>query len=151
MRGFVRPFQRQRKRIAQKLGNPRLNQITFHTFRHWKATMEAHKTKGILCGMKFLGHKSIKNTLVYTQLVTFENDELTCEAATNVKEASELIEAGYEYVCDMEHVKLFRKRGESIGLCLEARGMGFESTDSWRCLPKSRVVHGFVSIDIRKT
>ena len=66
MRGFRRPYTRQRKRIAQKLGNPRLNQITFHTFRHWKATMEYHKTKDILHVMRLLGHKNIKNTLVYT-------------------------------------------------------------------------------------
>jgi hypothetical protein len=33
-----------------------------------------------------------------------------CKAAANVKEATELIETGYEYVCDMETVKLFRKR-----------------------------------------
>jgi len=27
-----------------------------------------------------------------------------------VKEAKELIEAGYQYVCDMDNLKLFRKR-----------------------------------------
>jgi len=42
--------------------------------------------------------------------VAFEDDDYTCKVAANIKEASELIEAGYEYVCDMESVKLFRKR-----------------------------------------
>jgi len=60
--------------------------------------------------MKLLGHKNIKNTLVYTQLVSFEDDEYICKAAASVKEATELTEAGYEYVCDMEKVKLFRRR-----------------------------------------
>jgi len=110
MRGFRSPYTRQRKRTAQKLGNPRINQITFHTFRHWKATMEYHKTKDILHVMRLLGHKNIKNTLVYTQLITFEDDDYICKAAANVKEASELIETGYEYVCDVDSVKLFRKR-----------------------------------------
>jgi len=110
IRGFARSFQRSRRLIAKKLGNPRLLQITFHTFRHWKATMEYHKTKDILYVMQFLGHKNIKNTLIYTQLVSFENDEYICKAATNVKEATELIEAGFEYICDVEGVKLFRKR-----------------------------------------
>jgi integrase len=87
-----------------------MNQITLHTFRHWKATMEYHKTKDVLYVMRLLGHKNIKNTLVYTQLVTFEDDDYICKAAANVKEAAELIEAGYEYVCDMETAKLFRKR-----------------------------------------
>jgi len=58
--------------------------------------------------MKSLGYKNI--TLVYTQLVVFEDDDYICRAAANVKEATELIEAEYEYVCDMENVRLFRKR-----------------------------------------
>jgi hypothetical protein len=72
--------------------------------------MEYHKTKDILYVMRLLGHKNIKNTLVYTQLVTFEDDDYTCKAAANVRDATELIEAGYEYVCDMDSIKLFRKR-----------------------------------------
>jgi integrase len=110
LRGFRSSFIKQRKRTANKLGNPRMIQITFHTLRHWKATMEYHKTKDILHVMRLLGHKNIKNTLIYTQLVTFEDDEYICKTAENVKEAKELIEAGYQYVCDMESLKLFRKR-----------------------------------------
>jgi len=53
-------FYKQRKRLASKLQNPRLLRISFHTIRHWKATMEYHETKVILHVMKFLGHKSIK-------------------------------------------------------------------------------------------
>ena len=45
LRHFARSFRRQRARIATKLQNPRINKITFHTFRHWKATMEYAKTK----------------------------------------------------------------------------------------------------------
>ncbi len=107
---FYRAWLRQRARLSKKLANPRLQQISFHTFRHWKATMEYHKTKDILHVMKILGHRNIKNTLRYTQLVTFEDDDYVCKTATNVKEATELIEIGFEYVCDMQQVKLFRKR-----------------------------------------
>ena len=60
--------------------------------------------------VRLLGHKNIKNTLVYTQLVTFEDDDFTCKAAANIKDATELIEAGCEYVCDMDNIKLFGKR-----------------------------------------
>ena len=110
LRGFRRGYTRQRARAANKLGNPRLHQITFHTFRHWKATMEYHKTKDILHVMRMLGHKNIKNTLVYTQLIEFKDDEYTCKVAKSVEEASSLIEAGFEYVCDFDGNKLFRKR-----------------------------------------
>lgn len=109
--GYRTCFTRQRKRAAIKLGNPRLLQITFHTFRHWKATMEYHRTKDILYVMRLLGHKSIKNTLVYTQLIDFpEDDEFVCKVAKTVQEASQLIESGFEYICTLEDAKLFRKR-----------------------------------------
>jgi len=104
-------FTLQRRRLARKLQNPRLNQITFHTFRHWKATMEYHRTKDILHVMRLLGHRKIDNTLIYTHLVDFEHDDdFTCRAAKTLEEASELIEAGFDYVTDVEGVKLFRKR-----------------------------------------
>lgn len=101
---------RQRKTIARQLQNPRFEQITFHTFRHWKATMEYHKTKDILHVMKLLGHKRIENTLIYTQLITFDSDEYACKVARYEKEIHELIEAGFEYVCDLDDAKFFRKR-----------------------------------------
>jgi len=52
--------------------------------------------------MRLLGHKDIKNTLKYTQLVNFRNDEYHCKVAATVKEASELIEAGFEYVTEID-------------------------------------------------
>jgi integrase/recombinase XerD len=107
---WIRNLARQRKRIAAKLKNPRLTQITFHTFRHWKATMEYHKTKDILHVKELLGHKSINNTLLYTQLVTFKEDEFTARVAHSEQEACQLIETGFDYVCDFGDNKLFRRR-----------------------------------------
>ncbi|MEM4733098.1 MAG: site-specific integrase, partial [Candidatus Bathyarchaeia archaeon] len=103
-------FQIQRRKIALKLQNPRLIQISFHTLRHWKATMEYHKTKDILHVMQILGHRSIQNTLVYTQLVNFKDDEYTAKVAHSEQEICQLIEAGFEYVCDYNGNKIFRKR-----------------------------------------
>ena len=107
---WIRNYSRQRKRIAAKLKNTRLLQITFHTFRHWKATMEYHKTKDILHVREVLGHKSINSTLLYTQLVTFKDDDFTARVAHSEKEAGQFIEAGFEFVCDFGGNKLFRKR-----------------------------------------
>ena len=61
-----------RKRLVATLQNPRLLRIHFHTFRHWKVTMGYHKTKDILHVMNLLGHKSIQNTLIYTQLLNLK-------------------------------------------------------------------------------
>ena len=60
--------------------------------------------------MQSLGHKNIKNTLVYTHLVDFQNDDYVCKAAKTVDEARALVETGFEYVTDVEGTKLFRKR-----------------------------------------
>jgi integrase len=109
-RHFTRTFRAQRKRIATKLENPRILKIHFHTLRHWKATNEYAKTKDILHVMKILGHKNIQNTLLYTQLITFKNDEFHSATAKTVEDAQKLVEAGFEYVCDFDDVKLFRKR-----------------------------------------
>jgi len=107
---FLRNFELSRKGAAKRLGNPRLNAISFRTLRHFKATMEYHRTKDILHVMQLLGHKSIKNTLVYTHLVDFGGDEFVCKVAKNVDQAKELIESGFDYVADVDGVKLFRKR-----------------------------------------
>lgn len=110
LRHFARSFRRQRSKIAFKLQNPRIAKITFHTFRHWKATMEYAKTKDILHVMKLLGHKNIQNTLMYTQLVNFESDEYHVKTAREPKEIKELLEAGFEYVCEKDGLLFFRKR-----------------------------------------
>lgn len=104
-------FNRQRKRLAKKLSNPRLNNITFHTLRHWKAPIEYHKTKDIIHVKELLGHRKIESTVKYTHLVTFDNaEEFTCKVAGTLEEAKELIESGFEYVTELNHKKLFRKR-----------------------------------------
>jgi len=110
-RNFGRIFAKYRKRIAFKLQNLRLKRISFHTFRHWKATMEYHKTKDILHVMEMLGHRDIKTTLIYTQLIHFENDEWHSATAKTTEEAAKLVNAGFEYVCTTpENIMLFRKR-----------------------------------------
>jgi integrase len=80
-------FMNMRKRIAHKLGNPRILQIHFHIFRHWKATMEYRETTAILHVMRLLGHRSITNTLVYTQLINVQDDDYVCKAAMNALRA----------------------------------------------------------------
>ena len=72
--------------------------------------MEYHRTKDILYVKELLGHRSILSTLVYTQLVNFGEEEFTCKVAKNLEEVKELVEAGFEYVCDYNDFKVFRKR-----------------------------------------
>jgi len=107
-------LQQQRKRLALKLGNPRLNRITFHTLRHWKGTMEYHKTHDIWHVKQLLGHKSVTSTEIYINveqaIFNEDNQQFHVKAVSSVAEASKLLEVGFEYVMDMDGKKLLRKR-----------------------------------------
>lgn len=106
---FRRTFRKYRKRMAQKLKNPRLTKITFHTFRHWKATMEYYRTKDILYVKELLGHRDIKTTLMYTQLVSFQSDRYHVKVSQSLKEDKELLASGFEYVTERDGLKIYRK------------------------------------------
>lgn len=114
MRTLRKSLQNQRKTAARKFNNPRLLKIKFTTFRHWKATMEYHKTKDILWVMKLLGHNSLRTTLIYIDLENAlfneTNDAFIVKTAENLEEACKLLEVGFEYITDMNGKKLFRKR-----------------------------------------
>jgi len=107
---FRRTFEHQRRKATEELDNPRLMQITFKSLRHFKATMEYAKTRDILHVQRILGHRNIRNTLVYTHLVNFDSDEWICKVAATVDEMKWLIEHGFEYVTDKDGLKVFRKR-----------------------------------------
>jgi site-specific recombinase XerD len=100
-----------RNRLAQKLNEPQLKAIPLRNLRHHYATMLYDKTKDIVLVMQKLGHKKINTTMFYTQLVTFnEEDEYTVKTATNIKEATDLLEHGFTYIQEIDGIKLYRKR-----------------------------------------
>ena len=107
-------FQRARKNLATKLQNPRLKRISFHTLRHWQATMLYHKTKDPYYVKNFLGHKSLQNTEIYINIehTLFEpgNDEFTVKATDRPEEVKSLLEVGFEYVCQKDDLVFLRKR-----------------------------------------
>ncbi len=106
-------FQRQRRRTADKIQNQRLLKIHFHTFRYWKGTMLYHQTKDMYYVMQRLGHKNIKNTLLYVQLeeALFQGEsEYISKVAKTAQEICSLIEAGFEFVTDFQDSKIFKKR-----------------------------------------
>jgi hypothetical protein len=69
----------------------------------------------ILYIMKFLGHKNIRNTLIYVTIESTifgleDSNEFTVKVAETLKDACDLLEIGFEYVTDMDGKKIFRKR-----------------------------------------
>lgn len=93
-------FHYSRKRIAKKLQNPRLLRIS--------------QTKDILYVKQFLGHKRIDTTLLYIQLEEAlfkqQTDEFNVKVARNTEEIKNLLEVGFEYVCEKDGLLYFRKR-----------------------------------------
>jgi hypothetical protein len=73
-----------------------------------------HQTRDILCVKEVLGHRRIDTTLLYVQLekALFKEmtDEFTAKVAKTPKEIQELLEVGFEYVCEKNGLMFFRKR-----------------------------------------
>ncbi|WNZ29947.1 MAG: tyrosine-type recombinase/integrase [Candidatus Bathyarchaeota archaeon] len=107
MRGVLKEI---KERTAHKLQRPELLRISLYSLRHYFATMTYHRTKDILYTQQKMGHRNLKNTLIYTHLVNFKSDEYSAKVAETVQEACKLIEAGFEYVTTIDKIKLFRKR-----------------------------------------
>ena len=110
-----RNLQRQRRKLALKLNNPRLLQIKQHTIRHWKATMEYHKTKDPWHVKTLLGHRSLRSTELYihieeTLFQDQDNQGFHSATAKTIEQAQKLIQTGFEYVCTHNDIMLFRKR-----------------------------------------
>jgi integrase len=116
-RVIARCFYTMRKRVATRLNNPRIPKISFVTFRHWAATMLHHQRRNILLVKKLLGHKKIENTMKYTQLIEFKDDDYDVATATTVEEAKTLLAAGFEQqTVPINGAVLFRKPKRFVSL-----------------------------------
>jgi len=80
-------YRRVRNSLAEKLGDMSLKSIRLYDFRHFKASMEYHRTKDLLYVKRLLGHKDLRTTLRYTQLIEIEGDEFHSATAKTVQEA----------------------------------------------------------------
>jgi len=104
-------YRQMRNRLAQELHDPSLKTIRLYDFRRYFATRLYAKTRDILFVKQQMGHKKIETTLIYVQLLELgEDDEWTCKTATNIKEATQLIENGFQYVTEMDGIKIFKRR-----------------------------------------
>lgn len=88
--------------------------ISFHTFRHWKATTLYHETKDPLYVKEFLGHKKLDITLLYIQLekalYKTDSDEFNVKVAETKDQIVELLAVGFQYICKKDGLSFFKKR-----------------------------------------
>ena len=105
----------QRRKLADRTATPNFLKIHFHTFRHWKATMEQHRTKDPWHVKMTMGHKSITSTEKYIHIEKMlydedTNDQFTVKVADSMEEAVKLMEVGFEHHAKIDGHNLFRKR-----------------------------------------
>jgi len=106
----VRNGENVRNKVSEKLKDPSLKTIRVYDLRHWKASMEYHRTKDLLYVKSLLGHRDLRATLRYTHLLESKDDEYVSATARTIEEAQKLIESGFEYVTTFNGIMLFRKR-----------------------------------------
>lgn len=102
-----------RRRAYLNFRDSELLKIQLYDLRHWFATTEYLKTRDLLHVKYLLGHRNIETTMIYVHLaqgLTNSPEDYACKAARSIEEASALIEQGFEFVTDVDGVKLFRKR-----------------------------------------
>jgi integrase len=100
-----------RRRASQKLCNPALAKIPLKNLRNYSGAQLYYKLQDPIAVMRHLRHKKLETTMHYIRgITTGGEEEYTCKTATNVKEATDLIEHGFQYITEMDGLKLFRKR-----------------------------------------
>ena len=102
-----------RKRAYLNFRDAELLKIRLYDLRHWFATTEYMKTRDLLHVKYLLGHRNIETTLIYVHLaqgLLNTSEDYNCKTARSVDEAVKLVEFGFEYVCEIDELKLFRKR-----------------------------------------
>ena len=105
----------QRRKIAEKIANPNLLKVHFHTFRHWKATTDLHNYHDRERVQIILGHKSANSTETYVHIdkmlyLSKNNDNFIVKVADDIEDVIKLMEVGFEFHTEIAGHKLFRKR-----------------------------------------
>jgi integrase len=103
-------YRAMRNKLAKDLKDPSIHTIRLYDFRHYFCSKQLNDTKDPYFVMIQMGHKKLETTQRYMHLMNLNDDEWTCKTASTVQEVMELVEAGFQYVTDMDALKIFKKR-----------------------------------------
>jgi integrase/transposase-like protein len=89
-------FQKLRKRLAHKLQEPELLNVSFKSYRHWGGSMLNYYTNGNVTKIqKALRHKSVLNTMKYIHTIPFKDEDFEIAVATTPEDIKQLGKAGW--------------------------------------------------------
>ena len=101
---YGKHYRAMRNSLATKLSKPELKTIRLYDFRHYFATHAIRKNKRHSSSQITIRTQKNRNNPIYTQLLNLNEDEWTCKTVTN------LIENGFEYIQEIDGIRLYRKR-----------------------------------------
>jgi integrase len=103
-------YRAMRNKLAKDLKDPSIHTIRLYDFRHYFCSKQLNDTKDPYFVMVQMGHKKLETTQKYMHLMNLNDDEWTCKTASTVEEVMQLVEAGFQYLTDMDGRKIFKKR-----------------------------------------
>jgi len=110
-RSMTQIWTRTRNKLADKIQDVQLKNIKMRSLRNYAGAQLYNKTKDPIRVMRYLGHKKLETTMHYLRGIHLdEEEEYTCRTASNTKEDTEFIEAGFEYITERDGLKIYRKR-----------------------------------------
>jgi integrase len=107
---YGKQYRQMRNKLADKLKDPSIRTIRLYDLRHYFCTKKLNDIGNPYTVMVLMGHTKLTTTQRYMHLLNLNDDEWTCTGATTAKEATKLIEAGFQYVTTIEGIQLFKKR-----------------------------------------
>jgi integrase len=103
-------YRKTRNKLATKLKDPSLHTIRLYDFRHYFCTKKLYDINNPYTVMVLMGHKKLQTTQRYMHLLNYADEEYAVAGATTAKEATKLLEAGFQYQTTIEGIQLFKKR-----------------------------------------
>jgi integrase/recombinase XerD len=108
---YGKKYRAMRNALAKKLKDPSIKQIRLYDLRHYFCTKKLYDTNNTYTVMVLMGHADIRTTQRYMHLLNLtDEDGYTVAGATTAKQATELLEHGFQYQTTIEGIQLFRKR-----------------------------------------
>jgi integrase len=107
---YGKQYRQMRNKLADKLKDPSIRAIRLYDLRHYFCTKKLNDIGNPYTVMVLMGHTKLTTTQRYMHLLNLNDDEWSCTGATTAKEATKLIETGFQYVTTIEGIQLFKKR-----------------------------------------
>lgn len=106
---FREGFRKHRVKLAEELGEPEILKCSFKTFRTFYVTSCSYRFSDPFEVQYRAGHTQMSTTQLYIRREHSMNREFVSRVTRTIEEAQEAIEQGFQYITDVEDVKLWQK------------------------------------------